>query len=484
MSSSMAHGKGGEAGGGELGGVRRPLNVVFFGTDEFSVEHLRMLHDNSTMHVRAPRDALIGDIVVYCKGQRSHNRKMVPCAVKQFCQERGIPHTELVERDGGLREAWRKPRPLANGQPRFDVGVVVSFGLMVPKRTIEYFLDPSENDGARRGILNVHPSLLPVYRGANPIAHTIINDDPVTGVTVQRLSPGAFDAGQIIEQVPVRVPPMATLDSLTELLARRGATVLQAVLRNWNAKWDGAYDQLAVKGAPAAPKLSQLMFQVDWTALTAHDVHLRHRALRYLVTQFGGKRVKLLKLVPEDVPRPDISQMSLDTRMPPVPGSYVYRKGGEAMYIMCADGNWVGVKSLCFEAKRPVGAKDFMNSQAPRIQTLRVLTSMPTSLRPDNEELGKTNGGDNPLPEGSWGDTSDEAASNDPNPAPTHPSGQPLTTGNVDPKVLELFYRVKREREARLAAEQDPTETGVKEEASSTGPTGIHRAPARLRRAN
>ncbi|KAI8139306.1 formyl transferase, partial [Fennellomyces sp. T-0311] len=73
----------------------------------------------------------------------------------------------------------------------YDLGVVVSFGYFVPSEIIH---------GLKHGAVNVHPSLLPKFRGAAPIQHTILSGDDVTGVTVQELDDKKFDAGRILAQ--------------------------------------------------------------------------------------------------------------------------------------------------------------------------------------------------------------------------------------------------------------------------------------------
>jgi methionyl-tRNA formyltransferase len=89
-----------------------------------------------------------------------------------------------------------KSRSLSGWQPPtpFDIGVVVSFG---------YFITPTILKSLPLGALNVHPSLLPLYRGASPIQYTIMNRDEVGGVTVQELDDKAWDAGRILAQSKV-----------------------------------------------------------------------------------------------------------------------------------------------------------------------------------------------------------------------------------------------------------------------------------------
>jgi methionyl-tRNA formyltransferase len=73
----------------------------------------------------------------------------------------------------------------------YDLGVVVSFGYFIPKRIIDAF---------QQGAINVHPSLLPRFRGASPIQHAIMHGDIETGVSIIELHPHQFDAGRILSQ--------------------------------------------------------------------------------------------------------------------------------------------------------------------------------------------------------------------------------------------------------------------------------------------
>jgi methionyl-tRNA formyltransferase len=81
--------------------------------------------------------------------------------------------------------------PIFPSSPR-NVLITASFGFMIPTSLIEHF-EPLQ-------ALNVHPSLLPLRRGAAPIQWTIIDGDEVSGVTVQELSKGRYDAGTLLGQ--------------------------------------------------------------------------------------------------------------------------------------------------------------------------------------------------------------------------------------------------------------------------------------------
>lgn len=103
---------------------------------------------------------------------------------------------------------------------RPEVGVVVAYGRLIPRWLLT--LPP-------HGFLNVHPSLLPRYRGASPIPHAILNGDPETGVTVIRLTE-ELDAGPILAQERVPILPQDTAGTLEARLAEVGAALLVRTL--------------------------------------------------------------------------------------------------------------------------------------------------------------------------------------------------------------------------------------------------------------
>ncbi|XP_037082157.1 methionyl-tRNA formyltransferase, mitochondrial-like, partial [Pollicipes pollicipes] len=100
------------------------------------------------------------------------------------------------------------PPQLAAG--RFDLGVVASFGHLLPRRLIDLF--PA-------GVINVHASLLPRWRGAAPVVHALLAGDRTTGVTIMVVKPHRFDVGDVLAQSTLPVAASADVHQLTEQLA-------------------------------------------------------------------------------------------------------------------------------------------------------------------------------------------------------------------------------------------------------------------------
>jgi methionyl-tRNA formyltransferase len=100
--------------------------------------------------------------------------------VRKWAMKNNVPiHTYVKDRID----------PVVEAAAQNDVGVVVDFGYLIPRRLLDAFPSPP---------VLMHPSLLPKYRGAAPIEHAIMNGDLVSGVSVLTLHPSKFDAGQIL----------------------------------------------------------------------------------------------------------------------------------------------------------------------------------------------------------------------------------------------------------------------------------------------
>ncbi len=148
-----------------------------------------------------------------------------------------------------------------------DVAVVAAYGLILPRDILE---------APRLGCINLHPSLLPRWRGAAPAAHAILHGDRETGLTVFRMDEG-LDTGAILAQVPVPVPARATTESLEAGLASLGASRLPGLLARLEALQEQSVPQDAAS-ATYAGKFSREDGRIDWR-LGARELDRRVRAM-------------------------------------------------------------------------------------------------------------------------------------------------------------------------------------------------------------
>ena len=179
-----------------------PTNpIVFFGTEDFSLYSLRALVSRG-YHVAA--------VVTKPDTKRGRGHKLTEPAVKLFAREQDIP----VWQPTRLRDIAEDIRKL---QP---AGVLVSYGKIIPQAIIDLF-EP--------GIINVHPSLLPLYRGPSPIEAAILTRDDDTGVSIMQLT-REMDAGPVYAQQKYSLDGTETQSSLYEALGNRGADMLVETL--------------------------------------------------------------------------------------------------------------------------------------------------------------------------------------------------------------------------------------------------------------
>lgn len=179
------------------------MNIVFFGTPELALPTLERLHEEHTLKA------------VVCQPDKPTGRKKTPMppAAKVWAEERGIAVQQPKKLNDGEFEAW-----LREQQP--DVCVLVAYGRILKQKIL---------DVPTHGFINVHPSLLPLYRGPSPINSAVRNGDSETGVTIIQLDSGT-DTGDIALQESVPLPENATTELMTDVLSKLGAELTSRVL--------------------------------------------------------------------------------------------------------------------------------------------------------------------------------------------------------------------------------------------------------------
>jgi methionyl-tRNA formyltransferase len=213
--------------------------VVFFGTPEFAVPSLRALvgegFDVRAVVTRPDRP----------QGRSRSTAVAPPVKVAALAEGLEVLQPERPT-DPDLMHRLRQLAP--------DVGVVVAYG---------HILKPDLLAIPRRGMVNVHPSLLPELRGAAPVEWAILNGDETTGVTIMQLDAG-MDSGPILHQLPHHIVPGTTGGELSEHLAEMGAQALIEALALWEQDGLKLVPQDHTR-ATHAPKLTREIARIDWT---------------------------------------------------------------------------------------------------------------------------------------------------------------------------------------------------------------------------
>ncbi len=226
------------------------LKLAFLGTADFAVPALKALaetdHEIVTVLTQPPRPA-------------GRGRKERPTPVHTCAEELGL----TVSTPTSLRDAGEQATFAALGM---DAAIVVAYGLILPAPILE---------APRLGCLNIHPSLLPRWRGAAPVARAILAGDQETGVSIIQMDEG-LDTGPILTQQRVAMPPRATTGGFEADLAALGAQMLIETLDGLAAGSIGAVPQ-GEDGATYAHKFAKQDGHIDW-ARPAEEIDRQVRA--------------------------------------------------------------------------------------------------------------------------------------------------------------------------------------------------------------
>jgi methionyl-tRNA formyltransferase len=244
--------------------------IVFFGTPEFAVPSLRALI--------ASRHSVAG-VVTQPDRPRGRGQRVSDPPVKQAALEHGIPVLQPDRlRDPSFMSAISGWAP--------DLGVVAAYGKLLPEDLLQL---------PTHGMINVHASLLPKYRGAAPVHRAVIAGESETGVTIMRMVK-ALDAGGMFAKVTRSIGPDETSADVERDLAALGATLLMDVVE---AIASGSAHEEPQDDAQSnyAARITREDGLIDWQ-LPASAVHNRVRGLYpwpHAFTYLDGARLIVLK---------------------------------------------------------------------------------------------------------------------------------------------------------------------------------------------
>lgn len=252
--------------------------IVFLGTPTYACRVLEDLVRRSDVEVVL--------VVTQPDREAGRGRNLQAPPVKSLALNLGLPIVQTAT----LRDANSRA-PLIEARP--DLIVVAAFGLILGKSILS--LPP-------RGCVNLHASLLPRYRGANPVAAAILNGDAVTGVSLMRMEQG-LDTGPVHEQSEVDIMNDDTTETLTGRLSEVGATLLAGHLPRLLSGTAGPTKQ--GKGATCTRPMVKDDGWVDWRR-SAVEIERQVRAMwpwpRAWTTLADGSRVQIhaSQVIPRD----------------------------------------------------------------------------------------------------------------------------------------------------------------------------------------
>lgn len=266
------------------------IRVCFLGTPDFAVTHLQALLKNSNYQV----------VGVVTQPDRPAGRKMqlTPSPVKSLAVENSLP----VLTPENLRKEPEQFEIIKSWKA--DVAVVVAFGQILSQEFLDSF---------KYGAVNVHGSLLPLWRGAAPIQRSIEAGDRVTGVSLQKMVK-KLDAGAVIGERKVELNDEITATDLYLKLAQLGCELVEKELLAY-VKGEITPKEQDESKVTIAPKIEKEESLIQWTE-AAKKIHNKIRAFTMgpgTYVMFQGKRLKIhkTKLISEKVGTPGrISEVS------------------------------------------------------------------------------------------------------------------------------------------------------------------------------
>ena len=294
------------------------MKIVFMGTPDFARDSLSAIYDAGHE---------IPAVVTVPDKPKGRGMKLIPCEVKEYAVEKNIK----VYQPEKLRENKEIADTLKDINP--DVICVVAYGKIIPKEILEI---------PKYGCVNVHPSLLPQYRGSAPIQWAILNGDKETGVTTMYLDEG-MDSGDIILQTKTPIDKDETSGELWDRLSKIGAELLVETLEKIENKTAPRIKQ--PKEFTLAPMLEKSQAKIDWESKTAEEIKNLVRGLNPIMGAYAvlnQKKIKFWKVdklsIDEFINKyPEFKEyeyrfLEID------PGTVLYIDKKEAIYIMAKEG--------------------------------------------------------------------------------------------------------------------------------------------------
>lgn len=300
------------------------MRIAFFGTSEFAVESLRGLADSGHEVVQ---------VITRPDGRKDRGHQVHSSPVKEKALELGLPLFQPNKVND--EESINVLRQL-----QADLFVVVSYGSILGDELLG--IPPY-------GALNVHPSLLPAYRGAAPIQRTLMDGLSRTGVTIMKMVRD-LDAGPILTQDEVDVPSDWNQGDLSDALAGLGANLLLTTITALEKDQLRGVEQDHGK-ASYAKKVKGEEKYISFS----HPANVVHDKIRGLVPKwtpmvsFKGKLLGILE-----------TEIHKDGESSGLPGEVIGINKEEGILVQCAEGA-LWLKTLKPEGKKVMGFRDYQN---------------------------------------------------------------------------------------------------------------------------
>lgn len=299
-----------------------PYKLLFAGTDSFAVPSLQHL-------ARIFPRQIVG-VITQPDRPRGRGQLVQPSAIAQTAAELDLPVFKPADRSE-LTDHVRQCAP--------DVAIVVAYGKLIP---------PDLLAAVPYGWLNVHPSLLPHYRGPTPIESALLAGDTETGVSFMLLD-AEMDHGPIVQQIVHTLTGQETAGELSAILANKASVALPEILERYCAGTLKPQPQQHGQ-ATFTPLLRREDGLLQWSQETAGQIERKIRAYAPWPGTFcllpNGQRLKIL--------RGEVYEKNM--AVPEQPGPHCSKDG---LLFRCADGSLLRAHEVQREGKAPISGVAF-----------------------------------------------------------------------------------------------------------------------------
>jgi methionyl-tRNA formyltransferase len=309
------------------------LRIIYMGTPYFAVPALNALIEGSAPGAILPEGYEIVTVVTRPDKPAGRGREVAFSPIKRTAQSSGIP----VWQPGSFK---KQENSQALAAYKADLYIVAAFGQILPQTVL---------DQPRYGTLNIHASLLPKYRGPDPITEAILHGDEQTGVSIMLLDAG-IDTGPVLMRRSVSISNDETLGSLTIKLAELGAQTLQEALPLWIAGKLQPEPQDDIHATHTRMRQKE-DGKINWdkpAAALARQI----RAFMPWPGSYTFWRRKMLKII---AAHPDSIEVAS------VPGTVLVREeAGHQVLAVTTGSGLLRIKQLQLEGKRAMSAEEFL----------------------------------------------------------------------------------------------------------------------------
>ncbi len=318
------------------------MRIIFFGTPNFAIPTLEKLLANPAFEV-------VG-VVTQPDKKRGRGSQLVPSPIKELATKHQLPVWQPARIKKGP-ETIESLRAL-----EADIFVVVAYGQILSQEIL---------DLPKSGCVNVHGSLLPLYRGAAPIQRCLTDGVTVTGITTMLMDAG-MDTGAMLLKYETQVNLSDNADELAAKLALAGADLLVETILSLDRITPIPQAHL---DTIAAPPIQKLEYLIDWTR---SNISLHNQIRGFYpncVATFRAQPLKILATLPlspefqADLPLeiqkliPEIAILDLSVS---VPGSIVKIVKGFGPIIQTGSGCLL-LREVQLAGKRPQSGSDLVN---------------------------------------------------------------------------------------------------------------------------